>query len=87
MRNLSTPKGSNQPLAHTFTAPGFPFLGPWGPFLARATRRIRTADPVITSDVLYQLSYGGLESRRCSSPNNAGVEPRGVEPLTSRVRF
>ena len=26
----------------------------------RATGRIRTDDPVITSDVLYQLSYGGL---------------------------
>ena len=26
----------------------------------RAAERIRTADPVITSDVLYQLSYGGV---------------------------
>jgi hypothetical protein len=26
---------------------------------ARATTRTRTADPVITNDVLYQLSYGG----------------------------
>ena len=26
---------------------------------ARATARIRTADPFITSEVLYQLSYGG----------------------------
>jgi hypothetical protein len=43
---------------------------------ARATSRNRTDDPVITSDVLYQLSYGG-----------GAVEPRGVEPLTSRVRF
>ncbi len=42
----------------------------------RATGRTRTDDPVITSDVLYQLSYGG-----------GRVEPRGVEPLTSRVRF
>ena len=42
----------------------------------RATSRNRTDDPVITSDVLYHLSYGG-----------GGVEPRGVEPLTSRVRF
>ena len=25
----------------------------------RATTRIRTADPIITNDVLYQLSYGG----------------------------
>ena len=25
----------------------------------RATGRTRTDDPVITSDVLYQLSYGG----------------------------
>jgi hypothetical protein len=42
----------------------------------RATGRTRTDDPVITNDVLYQLSYGGSR-----------VEPRGVEPLTSRVRF
>jgi hypothetical protein len=27
--------------------------------VARATSRTRTDDPVITSDVLYQLSYGG----------------------------
>ena len=26
---------------------------------SRATTRTRTADPVITNDVLYQLSYGG----------------------------
>lgn len=26
----------------------------------RADARIRTADPIITSDVLYQLSYVGL---------------------------
>jgi hypothetical protein len=38
----------------------------------RATGRTRTDDPVITNDVLYQLSYGG-----------GRVEPRGVEPLTS----
>ena len=25
----------------------------------RATTRTRTADPIITNDVLYQLSYGG----------------------------
>jgi hypothetical protein len=29
-----------------------------GPFL-RADERIRTADPFITSEVLYQLSYVG----------------------------
>jgi hypothetical protein len=27
--------------------------------MSRATSRTRTDDPVITSDVLYQLSYGG----------------------------
>ncbi len=32
----------------------------------RADARIRTADPIITSDVLYQLSYVGLG--RHSSP-------------------
>ena len=53
----------------------------------RATRRIRTADPVITSDVLYQLSYGGLGSQWRSSAITLRVEPRGFEPLTSRVRF
>jgi hypothetical protein len=29
---------------------------------SRATSRNRTDDPVITSDVLYQLSYGGVSS-------------------------
>ena len=39
-------------------------LGPEGQYRhsARATRRNRTADPVITSDVLYHLSYGGDQS-------------------------
>ncbi len=31
---------------------------------ARAPRRIRTADPFITNEVLYQLSYWGYASRR-----------------------
>jgi hypothetical protein len=30
--------------------------------IERADARIRTADPIITSDVLYQLSYVGLGS-------------------------
>jgi hypothetical protein len=31
-----------------------------GPFVVKeAAERIRTADPFITSEVLYQLSYGG----------------------------
>lgn len=30
----------------------------------RAPRRIRTADPFITNEVLYQLSYWGYASRR-----------------------
>ena len=35
----------------------------------RATGRTRTDDPVITSDVLYQLSYGGMKwSRGESNP-------------------
>ena len=29
----------------------------------RAAERIRTADPFITSEVLYQLSYGGVGGR------------------------
>ena len=33
-------------------------VGPNRP-AGRATTRIRTADPFITSEVLYQLSYGG----------------------------
>jgi hypothetical protein len=37
----------------------------------RADARIRTADPIITSDVLYQLSYVGGPSE--SSEAKAGV--------------
>ena len=33
----------------------------------RAAERIRTADPFITSEVLYQLSYGG-GAAECSHP-------------------
>ena len=35
-------------------------------FLLRATSRNRTRDPLITSEVLYQLSYGGpWQAKRC----------------------
>jgi hypothetical protein len=30
-------------------------------FVAGAANRIRTCDPVITNDVLYQLSYCGIK--------------------------
>ena len=54
----------------------------------RATGRTRTDDPVITSDVLYQLSYGGDVSgrRQAGGPLRLPVEPRGFEPLTSALR-
>jgi len=38
---------------------------------ARAAERIRTADPFITSEVLYQLSYGG-EARQARRPRRHG---------------
>ena len=41
----------------------------------RATGRTRTDDPVITSDVLYQLSYGGV-SRPCP-PARSGSGAEG----------
>ncbi len=33
------------------------------PLIQEADERIRTADPIITSDVLYQLSYVGEPAR------------------------
>ena len=42
-------------------------------YVWRATGRTRTDDPVITSDVLYQLSYGG----------NLGRHPSGRRPSLS----
>ena len=59
------------------------------PLLAsrQATSRIRTDDPVITSDVLYQLSYGGDQADGLAHiADQPGVEPRGIEPLTSALR-
>lgn len=42
------------------------------PDLGGAANRTRTCDPVITNDVLYQLSY-------CGGPN-AGLGPRPETP-------
>ena len=36
--------------------------------VVEADARTRTGDPIITSDVLYQLSYVGLGSRKSSPP-------------------
>ncbi|MEA2135790.1 MAG: hypothetical protein QOC68_3699 [Solirubrobacteraceae bacterium] len=40
----------------------------------QAAERIRTADPFITSEVLYQLSYGGGATER-------------VPPYSARIRL
>ena len=44
----------------------------------KADARIRTADPFITSEVLYQLSYVGSEqedsARRCTSNEQAPIK-------------
>jgi hypothetical protein len=39
--------------------------------MRQAAERIRTADPFITSEVLYQLSYGGAaaQSTRGQAPS------------------
>ena len=44
----------------------------------RADERIRTADPFITSEVLYQLSYVGGRANASAGcrPGRAGVQPR-----------
>jgi hypothetical protein len=42
----------------------------------RADARIRTADPFITSEVLYQLSYVGVppeSTERIRTPSNASA--------------
>jgi hypothetical protein len=37
-----------------------------------AARGIRTPDPIITNDVLYQLSYCGMRARSAGSVNVVG---------------
>ncbi len=49
---------------------------------AKADARIRTADPFITSEVLYQLSYVGGEASIASS----FLRPRGL-PAYMQVAF
>ena len=49
---------------------------------SRTDERIRTADPFITSEVLYQLSYGGVSAKslapRCGSARQAPAPPAGA---------
>ena len=47
----------------------------------RATGRTRTDDPVITSDVLYQLSYGGDHADR-RRPTRSGAEGNRTPDLS-----
>ena len=53
-------------LHHGASNPNFTLARPAGK--PQATSRIRTDDPVITSDVLYQLSYGGDHADRLAIP-------------------
>ena len=46
------------------------------PVIAQAAERTRTADPFITSEVLYQLSYGGAAAK-ISAPS-ASMPPRRI---------
>jgi hypothetical protein len=47
----------------------------------RADARIRTADPIITSDVLYQLSYVGLRAKFGSITGVPGLPDASVCPF------
>ena len=51
--------------------------------IVRADARIRTADPIITSDVLYQLSYVG--ETRIETALSPGAESMRSD-MVSRVR-
>ena len=62
-----TPRGILNPICALATDAGKP----------QATSRIRTDDPVITSDVLYQLSYGGDHADRPA--HRAGQQKSGAE--------
>ena len=50
---------------------------------ARAPRRIRTADPFITNEVLYQLSYWGYAAVRV---NGRGVPRKVKSSAAQRAR-
>jgi hypothetical protein len=55
------------------TAPVSATAAPRGPrfaFAKRADAQIRTGDPFITSEVLYQLSYVGEASTLAASDSN-----------------
>ncbi|MEA2935324.1 MAG: hypothetical protein QOD74_1970 [Variibacter sp.] len=49
-----------------------------------AARGIRTPDPVITNDVLYQLSYCGIESREIAAA--PAISKRGLVQARGLLR-
>lgn len=63
--------------------------GPAGSYeaTARADAGIRTPDPIITSDVLYQLSYVGGSARSLAAPAGPAwqAQPRGGSPVAAGV--
>ena len=50
------------------------------PFLTKADARIRTGDPFITSEVLYQLSYVGESALDGIGDRRARVRPPSTRP-------
>ena len=66
-----TPRGIQPPICALTAQAGKP----------QATSRIRTDDPVITSDVLYQLSYGGGHADR-RRPTRSGAEGNRTPDLS-----
>ena len=55
----------------------------------RGDSRIRTGDPLLAKQVLYQLSYTPVEKEKSETAAmyscSAFVGPRGVEPRTSTL--
>lgn len=56
-------------------------------YLSGAGDRNRTYDPIITNDVLYQLSYSGVAAHsRGNSPSEASVRYTIAAPAFCRIK-